>query len=242
MSRRQQPLHSARRRQGGAALVLVLVIALLGTLLVAWSSRTALLGERITGSDADYQRALQAAQAMVRDAELDIRGQRVDGSPCRSEPGYDGSCRLKRLEADAGQVFFPQGSADFQALEAALLQRTPSCVKGICIAAHMPEAFWQAGDANGDFERMKAVAARYGEFTGGASSPHAGDPLLVPARDHAWYWVEVLPYDMRPARADPFRPDLDRPFIYRITGIAQGLQPKSLAVVQTLFIWRREDS
>jgi len=242
MSQQPKPLRRPGRRQGGAALLLVLVIALLGTLLVAWSSRTALLGERITGSDADYQRALQAAQAMVRDAELDIRGQRVDGSPCRSEPGYDGSCRLKRLDADAGQVFFPQGSVDFQALEGALSPRTPSCVKGICIAAHMPVAFWQTGSASDEFERMKAVAARYGEFTGGTSSDRAGDPLLVPARDHAWYWVEVLPYDMRPARVDPFRPDIDRPFIYRITGIAQGLQPKSLAVVQTLFIWRREDS
>jgi len=224
------------------ALLLVLIMALLGTLLAAWSSRTALFSERITGNDADYQRALQAAQAMVRDAELDIRGQQVDGTPCRSGPDYDGSCRLTRLDVDAGQVFFPQDAADFAALEASLGSRAPPCVKGICVGSKVASEFWLKRDGADGFGKMKAAAAHYGEFTGAVNTGKTGDPLLVSALDKAWYWVEVLPYDMGPGLPAKFRPDSERPFIYRITGIAEGLKANSLAVVQTLFIWRRDDA
>ena len=229
-------------RQRGVALFFVLVMVLLGTLLAAWTARTVRFNELVTGNDADYQRALQAAQAMVRDAELDIRGQRPDGSPCRTAPGYEGSCRLTRLDAEAGQVFFPRDTGDFQDLSIALAGRTPSCIKGICLGAKLAPEFWRGQTAANGFEAMKKVAARYGEFTGATVADKGGDPLLMAGQDQAWYWVEVLPYDMGAAAADPFRPDAQRPFAYRITAVAQGRKQASLAVVQTVFIWRRVDS
>jgi Tfp pilus assembly protein PilX len=39
--------------------------------------RTSLFNELIVGNDADYQRAFEAAQAILQDAELDIRGENL---------------------------------------------------------------------------------------------------------------------------------------------------------------------
>ena len=68
-----------RHRARGAALLTVLVFGMLSMLLVLWSARTAWYGELVAGNDADYQRAFEAAEALLLDAELDIRGERADG-------------------------------------------------------------------------------------------------------------------------------------------------------------------
>ena len=61
------------------ALFVVIVFVLLTMLAALWASRTALFGEMIVGNDADYQRAFEAAQALLQDAELDIRSAEPDG-------------------------------------------------------------------------------------------------------------------------------------------------------------------
>ncbi len=111
-------MHGCRARptaaQRGVALFVVLILVLLTTLLVVWASRSALFNEMITGTDSDYQRAFEAAQAMVRDAELDLQGKRSDGTPCGSEPAGTAfaNCRpagKKRAEMDVAnkKVYFP---------------------------------------------------------------------------------------------------------------------------------------
>ena len=69
-----QTLAPLRVRQRGISLFVVIVIVLLSTLLSLWAARTSLFNELIVGNDADYQRAFEAAQALMQDAELDIRG------------------------------------------------------------------------------------------------------------------------------------------------------------------------
>lgn len=69
-------------RQRGAALFVVIVFVMLSMLLALWASRTSLFNEMLVGNDADYQRAFEAAQALLQDAELDIRGENADGSFC----------------------------------------------------------------------------------------------------------------------------------------------------------------
>lgn len=77
-------------RQRGAALFVVIVFVMLSMLLALWASRTSLFNEMLVGNDADYQRAFEAAQALLQDAELDIRGENADGSVCTAA-----NCREK---------------------------------------------------------------------------------------------------------------------------------------------------
>lgn len=231
---------ASHRRQKGIALFVVMVVLLLSMLLVLWSSRTALFNELLTGTDSDYQRALEAAQAMVRDAEFDIEGQKPDGSACSGS-----FCRSPVTQSSQGQAFYPETANDFQDLDAGLAAKTPSCAAGICTATNVPADFWTTAVT---LNAMKASAATYGRYTG-AQVGDVGNPLLranAGAGAKAWYWVEVLPYDTASAitagPAQTFAPDSTRPHIYRITAVAQGLKPGTQAVVQSIFVWKKVSS
>lgn len=216
-------------RQRGISLFVVMVMVLLTTLLVMGASRTALLNEMVTGNDSDYQRALEAAHAMVRDAEMDIKGEHPDGTPCV------GGCRARG--ADTGTTVYPTSDSQLQDLRAALAASTPSCAAGICVPDNVNPRFW--GD-KASLEAMKKSASAYGAHTG-AMAAETGNPLLVSGTEQrAWYWVELLPYDMTAALAGgtaaAFAPDSDTPYIYRITAVAQGLKPGTQAVVRTILV------
>lgn len=73
------PYRAVPNRQHGVALFVVLVAVMLSTLLALWASRTSLFNEMVVSNDADYQRAFEAAQALMQDAELDIRGEFAGG-------------------------------------------------------------------------------------------------------------------------------------------------------------------
>ncbi len=227
-------------RERGISLLIVMVMVLLSTLVVMWASRTALFNELVTANDADYQRALEAAQAMARDAEFDIMGRKPDGTPCSSL--YADSCRAFVVNDE--QAFFPQNSDDFQDLAAALASRTPSCIQGICLSNNVLAEFWESTSATQGLEAMKEAAAHYGEFTHAVPIQEEGNALLQreAGKARAWYWVEVLPFDTSQSYAAwvsmlPI-PDAKRPYIYRITAIAQGHKHGSQAVVQTTFVWK----
>ena len=68
--------------QRGISLFVVIVLVMLSMLLALWGARTSLFSEMIVGNDADYQRAFEAAQALIQDAEFDIRTEQSDGTPC----------------------------------------------------------------------------------------------------------------------------------------------------------------
>lgn len=236
--------HGATQR--GLSLLVVMVVLLLSMLLVLWASRTALFNEMITGNDSDYQRALEAAHAMVRDAEFDIKNQRPDGSACDSA-GYDG-CRRTVVNTSSSPTQFPEFNGDFRALESSLAGQIPSCRDGVCIDTQVGIGFWTMTAGDLGLESMKRVAATYGQYTG-AIAGEVGNPLLrsgngVPAK--AWYWVEVLPYDTSAAvaggAAHAFAPDGRKPYIYRITAVAQGLKKGTQATVQATFVWKTTSS
>ncbi|RMX04985.1 pilus assembly protein [Corticibacter populi] len=209
-----------RYPQRGIALFIVMVLVLLTSLLVLWATRSALLNEMVTGNDADYQRAFEAAQAMLRDAELDIMGVRANGTttiPRCGETGASASCRPAALPANivvtgnAPTLYFPSSyslddddGGDLVVLEG-LMPRFKEFPNGGCLAAictggvtridnpgGTENTFW----ANADLlEEMKASAASYGQYTGaqiGDEDKNGANPLL---RDSAWYWVEPLLYE-----------------------------------------------
>jgi type IV pilus assembly protein PilX len=214
-------------RQRGIALTVVLAIVLLCSMLALGALRSALLGEMATGHDSDYQRALATAEALLRDAESDIKGERADGSACRPD-----SCRSGGiLDIRAGRVFFPTSVSQWLDLQAALGTATPSCAAGICVPDRVREQFWLDRAA---LDAMKKVGAAPGAYTGARA---AG------ATHQAWYWVELLPYDMAAASAgglaEALAPDRTTPFVYRITALAQGHRPGTQAVVQTTLVWKK---
>ncbi len=224
--------------QQGVALLVVMAtlllssIALLGSLQVGW------LGERRVGSESDAQRAFAAAEALIRDAELDIRGLRADGTPCDGGTATLTGCRAG-MEAEP---FFPQADEDLDLLRLRVLAGHRNCLRGICLpdALDSLDGAWTddlAGMTSG--RGNTAIAATYGQFTG-AVPEKAGNPLLsaVPAR--AWYWVEVFRYSpaagiLNPAGDLPI-PDRRHPFVYRITAYANGLKPGTRVHLRALFV------
>jgi type IV pilus assembly protein PilX len=235
MSRRFQ----GRQRQRGISVFIVMIMALLGSLLVLWSSRAALLNEMLTGNDSDYQRAIEAAQAMIRDAELDIRGEDADGSPCAAPV-----CRSSGvLDVANKQAFFPSDANQLLDLQTLLASSSPSCIAGICVPGNLPAQFWTSKT---NLDAMKQVAATYGAYTGARTGDgdRAGNPLLAP--DKAWYWVEILPYDMGAATgggaARELAPDRETPYVYRITTVVKGLKPATQVVIQTTIVWKKVSS
>lgn len=240
--------------QRGISLFIVMVIVLLTMLVVVWASRTALFNEMVTGNDSDYQRAVEAAQAMVRDAELDITGLQSDRkTPCAS------NCRPAPLPSNVdianGKVYFPPSSdkgddeSDLELLKTLLAAKTPSCVAGICVAVpgHLVTEFWKSKT---DLDAMKPMGARYGQYTGAAAG-QVGNPLLVStsaADAAAFYWVEPIPYKTNGSAASrefaPVGGDASAEavgVVYRITAVSRGLKPGTQAVIQTIFV-RKEAS
>ena len=111
----KHPLHRCpplphRHHQNGAVMVVVLVMMMLAALTALGTSRNQWLSERTVGSESDVQRAFAAAEAVLRDAELDIRGLRADGiTPCGPDAAQIGCRSLTHGAPD-----FPYTLDDFE--------------------------------------------------------------------------------------------------------------------------------
>jgi type IV pilus assembly protein PilX len=227
-----RPATASTTRQRGISLLVVMVVVLLSCLLALWGFRTALVNETYVGNDVDYQRAFEAAQAMLQDAELDIRGERADGSSCVADANRASVCRMGTTLA------FIEETPQLTGLLARLASDAPEsrCVNAICQKRTGVQDFW---NVKADWDRMVAAppagaasaAARYGDYTGAlppSDSQAKPNPLLTEraADQGAWYWIEVMPYDDSPTGLLPDRNKLElnlNPFVvYRITAVATG--------------------
>lgn len=253
--------HRPRPRQKGVALFVVIVFVMLSMLLALWASRTSLFNEMVVGNDADYQRAFEAAQALLQDAELDIRRENPDGSPCTAV-----SCRDKISSA----TLMPLVTADVTPLLAELdTKNTAKCHTGLCAKRIGRQDFWkytsttspvpsnlQPGEVKLEDMTQDGIGARYGQYTNAAKG-HVGapaNPILqweadgsTPNDQGGWYWIEVLPYDdssknsgliVKPAGAGTdnlLRLNLMPNVVYRITALAYGRKPGTMAVLQQTY-------
>lgn len=245
-----KPRHTAilaLRHERGISLIMVLLVMVLVTLTALSASRSSYFNESVTGNEADYNRALAAAESLIRDAQLDIQGMSQDGVACNLGANFEG-CRPSATGVPtAAEPFFPsdinQGRAHSAILQTAL---NNNCVNGICAptiwpANALPNNFWLnpvtlQSFANGP----NNTAARYGQFTG-ALPGATGNPILIannPAR--AWYWAEFIDFAVTSCAALPDqcvnRPISKLPFVYRITAVAQGQRPNTVAVIQTYYV------
>lgn len=233
-------MQTTHRQQQGVTLIIVMVMLLLATVVVLGSTRVGWLNEKLVGSESDQQRAFAAAEALVRDAERDIKGLKADNvTACKPPPDYVG-CRNHK----SGNPFFPEDdSIDLDELD----KRIPTtpvitgpdirCSQGICLT----DPTTGLGSTPWDTTKLAAmtattVAAKYGQYTG-ESPAAAGNPLLA---GNAWYWVEVFRYTtaaglLTPAQNVPI-PDQASPFVYRITAYVQGVRPGTRVWIRSVFV------
>lgn len=229
---------SQKNKQRGISLLVVLIMVTLSMLLVIGGTRLAVLNESLAGNDTDYQRAFEAAQAMLADAELDVLGQDTAGNNCAHA-----NCRTI-----ASSVFFPRATQEYENLIdqlSAVATGTPPCINGICTNLGKQSN----GDAGTSFWNNAATlttftaanrGATYGQYTDATFSATSGNVLLDPANPRAWYWVEVLQYvpaaAVRGGNTAFWSPPPTQPYVYRITAVAQGRKPGTLAVVQSTLV------
>ena len=250
---RRAPRHRANQR--GVALFVVIVFVLLTMLAALWASRTALFGEMIVGNDADYQRAFEAAQALLQDAELDIREEHADGTPWRQSDAArtlnapcEANSDICRTKADLPRP--PETAEDLGDLLAHLKTQSTGCQHGLCLKRTGKQDFWN--DA-ATLTAMTAanVGARYGQYTGAkkGDSSNPANPILqqTGAGKGGWYWIEVLPYDQSSKTSgvivggsgatnlDLLPLNLKPHVVYRITALAQGLKPNTRVVLQQTY-------
>jgi type IV pilus assembly protein PilX len=142
-------------RQHGLALFVVLVFLTILTMLALTAIQGATLGERMARNQSDRTLATQAAEAALRDAELDLRTLRADGSVC--VPGSAG-CRTTEDYAP-----WENGYA-FQS----------TCPSGLCdgaVTQALPVKVWEPGSA------LWSNAVTYGTYT----KPLGQDARTFPA-------------------------------------------------------------
>lgn len=241
-------------QQRGVALFIVIIFVMLSMLLALWASRTAWFNEMIVGNDADYQRAFEAAQALLQDAELDIRREQANGSACESNTDQPTLCRkgdevtkIPSEEQDIG-ILLAQLDSNGGAMK---------CRYALCAKRTAEQDFWNNTDEKkgitlAQMESLHSdgtpIGARYGQYTGAATGD-ASNPILAEktAGRGGWYWIEVLPY-LQGAGGSGLLPNeannlldlsLDIYVVYRITALAHGLKPNTLVVLQQTYARQR---
>nr|WP_315465093.1 hypothetical protein [uncultured Rhodoferax sp.] len=244
--------------QKGISLFLVLIVLLLTLSAVLGSFRVSSLNESILANTSDYSRAQAAAEALIRDAEIDIRGRRppyttvqADGKlgwPCRPNPatstttnvetvGYESSCRQRNSTTTP---WFPQNNEEFDAVTDIVVANdaTKRCENGIC----MPSSTTSHANIASDLASWTPFGATYGQYTRNslAAPGVAGNPILTSATPSAWYWIEAFRYSYGASIdadiSSNLIPSEGRNFIYRITAIAQGLKPGTRVVIRSIFV------
>ena len=217
--------------QRGIALFVVIIFVMLSMLLALWAARTSLFNELVVGNDADYQRAFEAAQALLQDAELDIRGENADGSACT---GSNDICRTTTPDK------IPLEAQEVTQLLATLTTQPTLCRYGLCAKRNGKQDVWNDDTTLAD---MTAVGARYGQYTGAGKGAHS-NPILAEASSNAggWYWIEVLPYyDSQGAGLVVGGPNNLLPLtptpnvVYRITALAHGRKPNTMVLLQQTY-------
>lgn len=235
--------------QRGISLYIVAVLVMLSMLLALWASRTALFSEMIVGNDADYQRALEAAQALLQDAELDIKGEQANGNACQPVGGSTDVCRPAEASG-ANTVWIPTEDKEISGIFTALESASTKCIKGLCLKRTGTQDFW---NDKVTLAAMRAhnVGARYGQFTGAETGSHS-NPILklnketTASDEGGWYWIEIMPYDPDAGNSGlisngsqnlslNLRPNV----AYRITALARGLKPSTQVILQSTFVLQK---
>jgi len=190
----------------GVTLIVVLILLVVVTILGVGGARIALLSERSTRFDRDYQVAWQAAEAALIDAEYDIAG-----------PNTGAAQRVNTFKPENIGLFSPTCgiSAD---------------TRGLCAHSETTIPIWTAVDFMNTSGNAPTVA--YGEKT---DFPFVTNTVGVQPSRKPRYIIEWV-YDTRPGVDAQIRPPgTPRPILYRITSIGFGPNDQVQAMMQSTF-------
>lgn len=259
LARQSGPMHAKRER--GVALFVVIVFVMLSMLLALWASRTSLFNELVVGNDADYQRAFEAAQALLQDAELDIRGETASGALCVGPP-----CR-----AYTSSLQIPADTKEINPLLTTLELQPTRCRDALCTRRIGRQDFWNYATASTSVKPAARPTfgeqplfseepvepalvwdgARYGQYTGAANTTVAGalNPILTETAvgRGGWYWIEIMRYSDKAKSASVIVDsttsqlplNLDVYVVFRITAVAFGRKPGTQVVLQETYARQR---
>jgi type IV pilus assembly protein PilX len=250
-----------RTRQRGIALPTVLVLLLLSIISVLGAFRSGYLNEIMVGNVSDYNRAKTAAEALIRDAEMDIRGRRppyttvqADGTrgfPCRPNPAGSAVSQISmpnfigcRNPTLVNEPFFPFSADQYTQVIDAVVANSPTerCWNGICV----PLDTIALANIEDNLATMIPFGATYGQYTRAdlpALVQASGNPILdATTTARGWYWVEIFTYSTAPPSGvgasigAALVPGNNAPFVYRITAVARGLKDGTRVVIRSIFI------
>ena len=219
---------ASRQRQRGISLFTILVLLLLTMLLVLGAMRLSLFNESIVGNQADAQRAYAASEALLRNAEADIR---ANGLHCAANAA---SCRFPRDMQDyMDMALASQGTCSDTAAN-----------KGVCMPSSPNERKFQAdyimATQAGETEAPAMSQSTAASYTTFAEAAKSGDADLSLAASKGQYWVEVYPYNVAgSAQFDSSTypiPDNTYPFIFRITARAEGLKSGTVSILRSYYV------
>jgi type IV pilus assembly protein PilX len=184
--------------------VLIMLMAVL--MLGVTAAQSALQSWKTARNDTDRHIAFLAAEAALRDAEMDIEH---SPDPARSR---------SHIFSRRSSLGFPAAGEPFCSRDAA------SIYQGLCRRADsgMPPV-WQSADFGGDDATAQSVA--YGTFTGQSLQVGRGAlPCRLPR-----YVIELFSYN-RPGEA------ADKPsYFYRVTAVGFGARETTQVALQSFY-------
>ncbi|QAU35238.1 PilX N-terminal domain-containing pilus assembly protein [Janthinobacterium sp. 17J80-10] len=194
------------RHSRGAALVVALLMLMVILMLGIAASQSALQGLKTTRNDGDRQVALQAAEAALRDAEMDIE-QSPDAGKSRSS------------------IFSRRSSLGFPAHgETGCNGGAANIYLGLCRQAGMNALpVWQTVEFGEDAATVQTVA--FGTFTGQSLQVGKGAlPSRLPR-----YIIELFSYKRPGESADKVS------YFYRITAVGFGARESTQVALQSFY-------
>jgi type IV pilus assembly protein PilX len=205
----------ARYHQQGVSLVVALLMLIAVLMLGISAAQMALQGEKASRNDRDRQIAFQAAEAALKDAELDIQNS-PDAGLSRSngfleKPGNDASVRLDFADGcGAGESNLSLGLC------------APAVTGGIPV--------WQTVDLLDD-DSTTTKSVPYGKYTGQTMQTGKGFLPGKPSR----YIVEILNFNQAGQLASAENPGGGTQYLYRITAIGFGARDTTKVVLQSYY-------
>jgi type IV pilus assembly protein PilX len=206
---RLSPSLRAHGAQRGFSLFIALIMLLLSALLAIGGARMAQLLESVAGNQREHQRAFEAAEAALLDAERDIR-QMAFNTATQTYVACSALTASSCRKAAEGRVF-PDRDTGWVTLYAN--DGANSCARGICYFSEANSVAAASGSEAYRFWARDAYVnshAPYGAYTG---APSGGNPALAGAR----YWIEVI--DRKNSKYP----------LYRITAVAGGARSAGTA-------------
>jgi type IV pilus assembly protein PilX len=199
-------LQTNRHQQRGVALLVALMFLIVLTLLGLAAMRGTTLEERMAGGSRDYNVALQAAEATLRDAEIDLKGSGFNPATIRSLTVSNFPVTLIGTGTPSGCVL--SGGLCIIANETVQLYNNSTTVNPVSWAA------------------AATTSSRYGQFTGA--------PAIVGVAQQPRYILELMQFaDGKNKGGNNGANDF---YYVRITARAWGASAQTQVYLQEVFL------